>query len=158
MSSRRALVLFTCCALFACAGAMPAGAMPANVSGFSSAGSSAFSPQVPVSAFARPAGWLDLSRLHVTTTFTMGSGFAGGSSALQVTSLAYQFAAPLSVQFSVGNTFGGGSPGSSMFLEGFSVAYHPRPSFQINVDYRDMRSPLQYQNSNPFGYYRPYGR
>jgi len=151
-------MVFACCALLACAGTMSADAMPGNMSGFSGGGAGAFSPQVPVSAFARPASWLDLSRLHVTTSFTMGSGFGGGTNALQVTSLAYQFGAPLSVAFSVGNTFGAGSPGSSMFLEGFSVAYHPHPSFQINVDYRDMRSPLQYQNSNPFGYYSRYGR
>jgi len=154
MNSRRAFALLTCCALVVCA--QPTLAMPGG--GFGSSAPSSFAPQVPVSAFARPASWLDLSRLHVTTSFSMGTGFAGGTNALQVTSLAYQFGSPLAVQLSIGNTFGGGSLGNSMFLEGFSVAYRPHPSFQINVDYRDMRSPLQYQNANPFGYYSPYGR
>lgn len=128
--------------------------------GFGSQPSSSFSPRVPVSAFARPASWLDLSRLHVTTSVTVGSGFGGGTSALQVTSLAYQLASPLAVRVSIGNTFGGGafSNGNGMFLEGFSVAYRPHPSFQVNVDYRDIRSPLQYQSYSPFGYYSPYGR
>jgi hypothetical protein len=157
MNTRRAVVVLSLSALLACAGS--ALAMPGGASGFSSSASGGFSPQVPVSAFARPASWLDLSRLHVTTSLSMGTGFAGGTSALQVTSLAYQFGSPLSVQLSLGNTFGAGSPGSSMFLEGFSVAYRPHPSFQINVDYRNVRSPLQYQNQyNPFGTYSPYGR
>jgi hypothetical protein len=157
MNTRRALILFACSAWIACAST--ALAMPGGASGFSSSASGAFSPQVPVSAFARPASWLDLSRLHITTSLSMGTGFGGGTSALQVTSLAYQFGSPLSMQVSLGNTFGAGSPGSSMFLEGFSVAYRPHPSFQINVDYRNVRSPLQYQNPyNPFGTYSPYGR
>jgi len=155
MSSRRTLFLAALVCI-ACAMPVVAGAMPANVSGFSASPVGGYSPQVPVSAFARPAGWLDMSRLHVTTSFSMGTGFGGGASGLQVTSLAYQFGSPLAVQVSFGNTFGAGSPGSSMFLEGFSVAYRPHPSFQINVDYRDIRSPLQYQTANPFGYYNPY--
>src|SRR5262245_42299422 len=157
MNSRRALFAVVALLALASASAVFADGAPANVSSFGSSPTS-YSPQVPVSQFARPAGWLDMSRLHVTTSFSMGSGFGGGTSALQVTSFAYQFGSPLAVQVSLGNTFGAGSPGSSMFLEGFSVAYKPHPSFQINVDYRDIRSPLQFQNANPFGYYSPYGR
>src|SRR5262245_62119268 len=71
--------------------------------------SSGFSPQVPVSALARPASWLDYSRMHVTTEYSVGSGFGGsGTNALQVTRLSYQFGAPLAMQVSVGNAFGAG--------------------------------------------------
>jgi len=152
MNSRRALAVIAAMLCLACVRPAMADNATANVSGFSSSPAGDYTPQVPVSSFARPAGWLDMSRLHVTTTFSMGTGFGGGTSAMQVTSFAYQFGSPLAVSVNLGNTFGGGAPGSSMFLEGFSVAYRPHPSFQINVDYRDIRSPLQYQNS-PFGYY-----
>ncbi len=113
-------------------------------------GASSFSPLVPVSAFARPAGWFDSSRLRVSTTVSVGTGWNGGTDALQVTSLTYQLASPLAVRLSVGNAFGKGVAGSGMFLEGFAVAYRPHPSFQINVDYRDVRTPLQYSNYSGF--------
>ena len=116
---------------------------------------SSFAPLVPVSAFARPAGWFDASRLRVSTSVSVGTGWGGHTEALQVSSLTYQLASPLAVRLSVGNTFGTGVVGSGrgMFLEGFAVAYRPHPSFQINVDYRDVRSALQYSNySNTFGY------
>src|SRR5262245_13869693 len=62
---------------------------------------SSFSPLVPVSAFARPAGWFDASRLHVSTSVSVGTGWGGRTDALQVTSLAYQLASPLAVRLSV---------------------------------------------------------
>jgi hypothetical protein len=116
------------------------------------AGESGFAPQVPVSAFARPASWLDLSRLHVSTSVSVGTGWGGRTDALQVTSFSYQVAAPLAMRLSIGNSFGAGNVpgGRGMFLEGFALAYHPHPSFQINIDYRDIRSPLQYPTT-PFG-------
>ena len=67
-----------------------------------------FAPQVPVSAFARPSGWLDMSRLNVSTSVSFGT-FGGTSTGLQVTSLSYQLARPLAVRVSVGNTFGSGN-------------------------------------------------
>ena len=65
-----------------------------------------FAPRVPLSAFARPAAWFDPSRLHLTNTVSFGSGFGGQASALNVTSLSYQFRAPITMSVSVGNTFG----------------------------------------------------
>jgi hypothetical protein len=114
---------------------------------------SSFAPLVPVSAFARPAGWFDSSRLRMSTSVSVGTGWGGRTDALQITSLSYQLASPLAVQLSVGNTFGTGLVGNGrgMFLEGFAVAYRPHPSFQINVDYRDVRSPLQYSNTYGIG-------
>ena len=114
---------------------------------------SSFAPLVPVSAFARPAGWFDSSRLRVSTSVSVGTGWGGRTDALQVTSLSYQLASPLAVRLSVGNTFGTGLVGNGrgMFLEGFAVAYRPHPAFQINVDYRDVRSPLQYSNTYGIG-------
>ena len=126
--------------------------------GFGSArGASSYTPRVPVSAFARPASWLDPSRLHVSTTVSVGTGWGGRTEGLQVTSLSYQMAGPLAVRLSLGNAFGASAAtrGHGMFLEGFQVAYRPFASMQINVDYRDVRSPLQYQRDPGFG---PFGR
>ena len=136
--------------ILACAGPVVADPLPANAVGPQAGGS--FAPLVPVSAFARPAGWFDPSRLRVSTSVSVGTGWGGRTEALQVSSLTYQLASPLAVRLSVGNTFGTGAVGNGrgMFLEGFAVAYRPHPSFQINVDYRDIRSALQY--SNYFGY------
>lgn len=119
---------------------------PAPTGAFGASQGSTFSPLVPVSSFARPAGWLDLARLHVSTSVSVGSGFGGRTEALQVSTLSYQLANPLAVRLSIGNTFGTGSfgGGKGMFLEGFALAYQPHPSFRINVDYRDVRSLLQY--------------
>ena len=160
---RAARRLLPVLALAVCTG--PLSADPAPMSGLGASDPTSFAPLVPVSAFARPASWLDMSRLHVSTSVSVGSGFGGGTAGLQVTSLSYQLASPLAVRLSIGNTFGnGGLQGTNgMFLEGFSVAYRPHPSFQINVDYRDVRSPLQYSSPySPFGYspygYSPYGR
>ena len=112
-----------------------------------------YAPSVPVSGFARPAAWFDPSRLHVSTTVSVGTGWGGGTNGLQVTSLSYQVARPLAVKVSVGNTFGANAANraNGMFLEGLQLAYRPHPSFQINVDYRDIRSPLQYSHYNGFG-------
>lgn len=134
------------------AGPSPADSVPPPSYDFSQGAGTSFSPLVPVSAFARPASWFDPSRLKVSTTVSVGTGWNGGTDALQVTSLAYQLASPLAVRLSVGNAFGKGVAGSGMFLEGFAVSYRPHPSFMINVDYRDVRTPLQYSNYSGFGY------
>lgn len=117
----------------------------------------AYTPLVPVSAFARPMGWFDPSRLKVSTTVSVGTGWGGGTDGLQVTSLSYQLANPLRMRVSVGNAFGSSTAarGNGFFLEGLAVEYRPHPSFQINVDYRDIRSPLQYPYYSGFG--TPYG-
>lgn len=108
-------------------------------------GLSGFRPDVPVSAFARPAAWFDPSRLHMSTTVSVGSGFGGGTDALQVTTFDYRFAAPLRLQLSVGNTWGtGAGDGSNFFLEGLALDYRPSASTSIRIQYRNMRSPLQY--------------
>jgi hypothetical protein len=103
---------------------------------------------VPLSAFAAPMSWFDPSRLHLTSTISVGSGFGGGSTnALSVTSLSYQFKAPLSMSVSLGNTFGPGgigSGGSSFFLEGFDVAWRPTQNSLFRVEMQNVRSPLQY--------------
>lgn len=107
-----------------------------------------YSPRVPLSAFSAPMAWFDPSRLHLTSTISMGSGFGGGpTNALSVTSLAYQFRAPLSMSVSLGNTFGSGGiggAGSSFFLEGFDVAWHPTKNSLFRVEMQNVRSPLQY--------------
>jgi hypothetical protein len=123
---------------------------------FSSGFGSDYVPRVPVSAFARPAAWFDPSRLHLSTSITVGSGFGGATQTLQVTSLGYRFAVPLWMNVSVGNGWGLSSArgGSSPFLEGLDLGYQPFSSFQIQVHYRDFRSPLQISRftSRPFGW------
>jgi hypothetical protein len=108
--------------------------------------SGAPSPRVPVSAFARPAAWLDPSRLQITQEFSFGTGFGGGpSSGLSVTRFQYQIGDPLAVRVSVGNAFGGLSAGgASPFLEGLDLSYRPFQSMLIQVRYQDVRSPLQF--------------
>src|SRR5437762_718288 len=65
-------------------------------------------PSVPVSALALPDLSFDPSRLHVTMSFAMGTGFGTGTSGLQTTSLSYQFRQPLWLQVSLGNQLGSG--------------------------------------------------
>lgn len=141
--------------LLAAVGSLSADPLPPP-SYFEPQSSTSYSPLVPVSSFARPS-WFDRSRLQVSTSVSVGTGWNGGTDALQVTSLSYQLASPLAVRVSLGNAFGKGVAGNGMFLEGFAVAYRPHPSFQINVDYRDVRSPLQYQNAYGYGGYGGYG-
>ena len=130
------------------------GASFAGASEFSSYSyGSGYSPQVPVSSFARPAKWFDPSRLHVTAEMNVGSGgYGGGTTGLQVTRFDYRFGAPLAMRVSVGNAFGSNVQNNGQFfLEGLDVAYQPFKSLTIQVNYRDIRSPLQYQNAYGYG-------
>lgn len=120
----------------------------------------AFTPQVPVSAFGMARNWLDPSRLHVSSMMSVGSGWgSGGASALQVTTLSYSFKAPVRMSVSVGNAWGSTATrnGQSFFLEGFSLAYRPNRTFQFQIQYQDLRSPLQlqygYRGMGPTGYW-----
>ncbi|HKQ56290.1 MAG TPA: hypothetical protein VJY35_00345 [Candidatus Eisenbacteria bacterium] len=157
MPAQRTLIVIA--ALLTLSGAGRAVADPLGGSDTMAPAGTQFSPQVPVSAFARPARWFDPSRLQVSTSVSVGS-YNGKTDGLQVTSLAYQLGAPLAVRLSVGNAFGasGAARGNGMFLEGFAVAYKPHPSFQINVDYRDLRSPLQYSRYSDYTGFGSYGR
>ena len=113
-----------------------------------------YSPQVPVSAFARPAAWFDPSRLRLSTEVSFGSSSGGLSSGLQVTRLSYQFGAPLAMRVSVGNAFGAGAMSSGQFfLEGLDLSYQPFGNFRVDVHYQDVRSPLQYGR---YGVYDPF--
>lgn len=116
-----------------------------------------FAPRVPLSAFARPASWFDMSRLHLASTMSFGTGFGGRSSALNVTSLTYQFKAPLTMSVSLGNTFGldRARSGSSFFLEGLDLTWHPSRNAIFRVEMRDVRSPLQYGYGNYGMWARP---
>lgn len=132
--------------------------------GTASPGSSGFAPRVPVSALARPAFGFDASRLKVSTAISVGS-FGRQTTGLQTTSFSYQFQSPLWMNVSLGNAWGAGTAGSSsggsgsFFLQGVDLAYKPSQSFMIQVSYRDMRSPLQYQHDSPFTRsFDPYAR
>jgi hypothetical protein len=120
---------------------------------------SGFDPEVPVSAFARPASWFDPSRLQMSTTVSVGSGFGGTTSALQVTSFNYSFGAPLTMRVSLGNSLGtGGGNGSNFFLEGLALDFRPSASTSIRIQYRDLRSPLQYDSGFIDPAYGPWRR
>ena len=107
-----------------------------------------------MSALARPAAWFDVSRMHVSTSVSVGSGFSGGAEGLQVTSLSYQFKAPVWMRASVGNAWGPSARGnSSMYLQGLDLGVKPFTSLEIQVHYRNFRSPLQYDSLvRPFGW------
>lgn len=112
-----------------------------------------FRPLVPVSAFARPAAWFDPSRLHLSSSVTVGSGWGSGSAtnALQVTSLSYQFSKPAWLEVSLGNAWGGNTAsGSNMFLEGLRFGFRPTANSVFSIQYENVRSPLQL-NRYPYG-------
>lgn len=113
-----------------------------------------FEPRVPVSLFARPSMGLDLSRLHFTSTTTVGSGWGGGGTqALQTTSLTYQFKMPATLSVSLGNAFGSASAnGSGFFLQGLDFTYQPTRNSMFRVQVNNVRSPLQYGMLGPGGY------
>ena len=125
--------------------------VPASAQGLMGGG---YQPRVPVSAFARPAGWLDPGRLRIATSVSVGSGFSGGTSALQVTSFSYQFTKPAWLEVGLGNALGSGNPrGNGLFLESLKFGFRPTANSIFQVQFRDVRSPLQYAN-DPYGYYR----
>ncbi len=131
-----------------------AAAVPAAASsdaGFSGE-SFTYQPQVPVSALARPASWLDPSRMRLSTEFSFGTGFGGGSQGLQVTRLSYQLANPLHMRLSLGNQFGSAASraGGGFFLEGLDLDYRPSQMFRIQVRYQDLRSPLQFNSRSGY--------
>ena len=125
------------------------------LSGFATAGaiggSPLFSPRVPVSAFGLAREGFDPSRLHVSSMLSVGSSNWGsrGTNALQVTTLSYSFKAPVAMSVSMGNAWGSSTPrnGQSFYLQGFSLAYQPSRTMQFQIQYQDLRSPLQCQQS-----------
>ena len=157
MNLRRTLIAVS--AVVALASSAPS----ARAGLMSDPGSAGFTPQVPLSAFTRPATWFDPSRLRLQSTVSVasGTGFGGsGTSALQVTRLSYQFGRPLSMSVSLGNTFGfdkarnGGSP---FFLEGFDLTWRPSANAIFRVEMHDVRSPLQLDTmGRGYGYGDPF--
>jgi hypothetical protein len=101
---------------------------------------------VPVSSLARASTWIDPQRLHISTSVAMG-GLSGGPGmdALQVTSLTYQFRAPVALSVSVGNAWGPSRAGNgnSLFLEGLRMAWLPSRNTSFSFEFHQVRSPLQ---------------
>ncbi|MEY4071048.1 MAG: hypothetical protein RL721_1662 [Candidatus Eisenbacteria bacterium] len=139
--------------------ALVASAARANV--LSDPSTAGFAPRVPISAFARPAAWFDPSRLKFSSTVAFGTGWGGRSSALQTLGFSYAFSAPVTMNVSIGNTFGTGfndAGRNPFFLEGFDVTWRPSRNATFRVEMRDMRSPLQYGGTGytpGYGYARP---
>ncbi len=146
-TSRAVLIGWAAVAVFSAGAAFaePFGSNPATDGGWS--------PRVPITGLARPMAGLDLSRLHLTTSISVGSGFTGGAEGLQTTSLSYQFRAPLAMQVSIGNAFGASAQrgANNFFLQGLDLAYRPTANTAFSIHYQNLRSPLQYGYS-PYGY------
>lgn len=113
-----------------------------------------FQPRLPISLLAAPMQWFDSSRLHFSNTTTVGSG-SWGTSALNVTALTYQFQAPITMQVRMGTDLGprgATENGARMFLEGLDMTWRPGGNSLLRVQWRDVRSPLQYGSGiNGFG-------
>jgi len=133
-------------ALITAASAPPSLAQGAT--GFEAGG---FTSAMPQSSMAASLGGFDRSRLSLSTSVSVGSGFGGHTQSLQLMSLRYQFAAPLAMSVSVGNMLGG-AQGSSPFLESLSLRYQPSRSTFLQFEFHDVRSPLQLTRSaqDPF--------
>ena len=135
-------------------GSLLVGAVPARAGfdapashgfgGYGDRGAASYTPLVPISGFARAASWFDPSRLHLSSTVSVGSAF-GVTNALQVTRLSYQFGRPLSMSVSIGNSFGPNAMGGTnpFFLEGFDLTWRPSANSVFRVEMHDVRSPLQ---------------
>jgi hypothetical protein len=124
--------------------------------GFTDQGGFGYKPLVPISGFARAASWFDPSRLHLSSTVSVGSAY-GVTSALQVTRLSYQFGAPLSMGVSIGNSFGPNTVGGTnpFFLEGFDLTWRPSANALLRIEMHDVRSPLQLDRYG-YGYGDPF--
>jgi len=134
-------------------------AAAASAGTFADPQAAGFQPRVPVSSLGTLGSWFDPSRLHMSNTFTVGSGWGGSAAnALNVTSFSYRFRAPLTMNVSVGNSFGPGAASrtSAFFLEGLDLTYHPSANSTFQIQYRDVRSPLQYGYSGLAGPGRGY--
>jgi hypothetical protein len=118
-----------------------------------------FTPRVPISALARPAAWFDPSRLHMSSTIAVGSGW-GTTSALQTTSFQYQFRAPVAMSVTLGNELGtsGAGNGASFFLQGLDLSWKPTGNSMVRFQFQDLRSPLQYGfgRAGGYGFGNPY--
>lgn len=137
-----------CFALLALAALLaPAAAGAAPFPGFPAP---AAEPRVPVSLLARPFSWFDPSRLQMGSTVSVGTGFGGTTQGLQVTSFTYRFRSPLLMRVNVGNAFGAGRGDGKFFLEGLDLQWRPSGSTFLQVQFRDVRSPLQYSR-DPYG-------
>ena len=125
----------------------------ASANSFGPASGPGYVPRVPISALAQPLSSFDPSRFHVSSMVSVASGWGGQTHGLQVTSLTYQFKAPVQMSVSLGNAFGTHVDGrSSFFLEGLDLSYQPNANTFFQIRYQDRRSPLQYQTSP---YYAP---
>lgn len=128
-------------------------ATAASATGFADPAAAGFAPRVPVSAFARPAAWFDPGRLKISSVVSVGSSFGSSTTqALSVTSLTYQFQKPMMLRVNIGNAFGvGQGRNGSFFLEGVDFAWQPSQNSLFRVQFKDVRTPLQY-GANDYGY------
>uniref|UniRef100_A0A832MKT2 Uncharacterized protein n=1 Tax=Eiseniibacteriota bacterium TaxID=2212470 RepID=A0A832MKT2_UNCEI len=125
----------------------------ASAASFPGVGPDLAPPRVPVSLLARPLSWFDPSRLQIGSSVSVGSGFGGGAQGLQVTSLTYRFEAPLVMRVRVGNAFGPGTRNGQFFLEGLDLRWRPSANTFFQVQFQDVRSPLQLSR-DPYGFDR----
>jgi hypothetical protein len=136
------------CALVSTALLVP---VAASASSFPGYGPELAQPRVPVSLLARPFSWFEPSRLQIGSTVSVGTGFSGGAEGLQVTSFTYRFHKPLIMSVRLGNAFGAGARNGSPFLEGLDLQWKPSATTFFQVQFRDVRSPLQLAR-DPYGF------
>src|SRR5262252_3504727 len=91
-------------------------------------GNAGFSPRVPISGLARAASWFDPSRLHLSSTVSIGNNFGQG--------------------------FNGAKSSNPFFLEGFDLNWRPTANSLFRIEMHDVRSPLQISDpwGNAYGY------
>lgn len=139
---------FAVLALAALVSLLSAAPASAQYTGFEHSGFGS-APGVPLGGLTGALRGFDRSRLSISTSVSVGSGF-GGTQGLQVTRLGYQFSMPIAMSVGIGNRFGG--PGqTSPFLESFSLRYQPSNSTMFRFEFHDVRSPLQLtRDRDPF--------
>ena len=112
-----------------------------------------------------PRGLFDPSRFTLHTSlsmgYTSGGGPYGGSAGLFTSSLGYRVSGNSMLRVDVGAhmnpAFGGGGTEKGIFLQGAMFDWKPTHNSLVRVEYRDLRSPLQYGYGG-YGYgYAPYG-
>ncbi len=105
-----------------------------------------------------PRGLFDPGKLTIRNSMTFGyssGGPLGGSSGLFTSSLGYQLRSnallPVDVGAHMNPAFSGNGTQQGIFLQGATFDWKPSTNSLVRVEYRDVRSPLQYGYS-PYGY------
>jgi hypothetical protein len=125
---------------------------------------SGISTSAPRSGGLLPSSLFDPSRFSISNSLVFGYssgasrfGYGNGSAGLFTSSLGYRLKSNMALHVNVGAhmnpAFGGGATQKGIFLEGASFDWRPSGNSLLRVEYRDVRSPLQWGYS-PYDYSR----